>query len=83
LYFAKKIIIMNIYKDIITIDSDIKNGQPCIRGMRISVENILRLLSTGMTIEEIIYDFPELTKEDILTAIEFTAEKLHRTFVAA
>jgi uncharacterized protein (DUF433 family) len=74
---------MYIFKDIITIDSEIKSGQPCIRGMRISVENILRLLSTGMTTEEIIFDYPELTKKDILTAIEFTAEKLHRTFVAA
>lgn len=74
---------MFIYKNIISIESDKRGGKPCIREMRITVEDVLRLLSVGMTIDEIILDFPELTRTDILTAIEFAAERLHRTQIAA
>lgn len=74
---------MFIYKNIISVESDKRGGKPCIREMRITVEDVLRLLSVGMTIDEIILDFPELTRTDILTAIEFAAERLHRTQIAA
>ena len=51
--------------------------------MRITVEDILRYLASGMTIEDILEDFPELTREDILVALEFTANRLQRIAIAA
>ena len=72
-----------IYKNIITIESGKRSGKPCIRGMRITVEDILRYLAAEMTIDEILSDFPELTKEDVLVALEFSANRQHRTMVAS
>jgi uncharacterized protein (DUF433 family) len=74
---------MYIYKNTISIETDKRGGKPCIREMRISVEDILRWLASGMSIDDIMLDFPELTKSDILIAIEFAAERQHRTQVAA
>lgn len=74
---------MFIYKDIITIESGKRSGKPCIRGMRITVEDILRWLASGMAYDEILEDFPELTKRDILVALEFSALRQQRTFLAA
>lgn len=51
--------------------------------MRISVEDILRWLASSMTFEEILYDFPELTQRDILTALEFAANRQRRIIVTA
>ncbi|MCB9333893.1 MAG: DUF433 domain-containing protein [Lewinellaceae bacterium] len=73
---------MVIYKDIITIEPGKRGGKPCIRHMRITVEDILRWLASDMTIPEILADFPELTREDILTALEFSAERQHRVLTA-
>mgnify|MGYP003410639270 FL=1 len=53
------------YRDIITIEPRKRSGKPCIRGMRITVQDILEYLAGGMTEEEIIADFPELTLDDI------------------
>ena len=55
----------------ITIESDICHGKPCIRGMRWPVEVIIDMLSSGMTIPEIIEDHPELEKEDILASLDY------------
>ena len=55
----------------ITIDPDICHGKPCIRGLRYPVETILELLSSGMTIEEILADYEDLEREDILAALSF------------
>lgn len=74
---------MFIYKNVITIESGKRSGKPCIRNMRITVEDILRYLASEMTIEEIIYDFPELTRRDILIAIEFAANRQQRITTAA
>lgn len=73
---------MFVYKNIITIESGKRSGKPCIRGMRITVEDILRYLASGMDKKEILEDFPELTAEDISVALEFTAVRTHRTFFA-
>ncbi|MEZ4963013.1 MAG: DUF433 domain-containing protein [Saprospiraceae bacterium] len=73
---------MVIYKGIITIEPGKRSGKPCIRGMRITVEDILRYLAAGMTIPEILDDFPKLTKEDILTALDFAANRQQRIFEA-
>jgi len=74
---------MYIYKNIITVEPGKRSGKPCIRGMRITVEDILRWLASDMSIDEIIADFPELTREDILVALEFAANRQERTLVAA
>jgi len=58
-------------------------GKPSIRGMRISVEDILRWLASGMEYHEILENYPELTKEDILTALEFSADRQNLIVVAA
>jgi uncharacterized protein (DUF433 family) len=59
----------------ITIEAGKRSGKPCIRGMRITVYDILTWLANGMSFEEIIDDFPELTKEDILAVLEYSAER--------
>ena len=71
---------MYIFKNTITLEDGKRSGKPCIRGMRISVEDILRWLASGMTIENITEDFPELTREDILVALEFSAVQQRNTF---
>ncbi|HZF12795.1 MAG TPA: DUF433 domain-containing protein [Thermoanaerobaculia bacterium] len=58
----------------ITIDPDICHGKPCIRHLRYPVEVILELLSAGMTIEEILADYDDLEREDVLAALEGSKE---------
>lgn len=60
----------------IVVDSSILGGKPIIKGTRISVELILKLLSSGMTIKEILNDYPHLKKEDIQTAVEYAGYAL-------
>ena len=55
----------------ITIDPQISHGKPTIRGLRYTVETILELLSSGMTVEEILADYEDLEKEDILAALDY------------
>ena len=61
--------------NIITIQSGKRSGKPYIRDLRITVYDILTWLANGMSFEEIIDDFPELTREDILAALEYAAER--------
>nr|WP_295935083.1 DUF433 domain-containing protein [uncultured Dyadobacter sp.] len=74
---------MYIYKNIITLESGKRGGRPCIRGMRITVEDVLRWLASGMSFEDILIDFPELTREDISVALEFSADQQKRTLFDA
>lgn len=69
-------------KNIITIEPGKRGGKPCIRDLRITVYDILSWLANGMSFEEIIDDFPELTREDILAALEFASEREQRQMVA-
>ncbi|TLV01065.1 DUF433 domain-containing protein [Dyadobacter luticola] len=71
---------MYIYKNIISIEEGKRSGKPCIREMRITVEDILRWLASGMSFEDILLDFPELTREDILIALEFSADQQRKIF---
>ncbi len=59
--------------DRITIDPNICHGKPCIRGLRYPVEFLLELLSSGMSYDEILLDYPDLEREDILAVLEFAA----------
>ena len=63
------------YQDIITIEPDKRGGKPCIRGMRITVYDVLEYLASGMTQEQILEDFPELTAADIRACLEFAADR--------
>jgi len=62
------------YKKVITIQPGKRSGQPCIRGLRITVGDILSYLAADMSIEEILDDFPNLTREDILAALAYAAD---------
>jgi uncharacterized protein (DUF433 family) len=66
------------YSSIITIEPGKRSGKPCIRGMRITVSDILEYLASGMSIPEILSDFPELTEEDIRACLAFAAEREKR-----
>ena len=68
------------YRQIITIEPGKRFGRPCIRGLRISVGDILGWLAAGMSYKEIIEDFPDLTEEDIQAALAYTAAKENRIF---
>lgn len=59
--------------DRISIDPDICHGKPCIRGLRYPVETILELLSSGMTIDEILADYEDLERDDIFAVLAFAA----------
>ena len=61
----------------ITIDPAICHGKPCIRGLRYPVENVLEWLASGMSIEEILADYEDLEREDILAALSFAARLAH------
>ncbi len=62
----------------ITIDPQVCHGQPCIRGLRYPVETLLELLSSGMTIDEILDDYEDLERDDLLAVLAFAA-RLART----
>ena len=59
--------------DRITIDPSVCHGKPCIRGLRYPVENVLEWLASGMTTEEILADYEDLEREDILAALAYAA----------
>jgi uncharacterized protein (DUF433 family) len=64
----------------ITINPAIRNGKPTIRGTRITVSDVLEYLAGGMTPEEILADFPDLTIDDIRAVLAFAAQREHRLF---
>jgi uncharacterized protein (DUF433 family) len=63
--------------DRITIDPDICHGKPCIRGLRYPVENLLELLASGMSVDEILADYEDLDREDVLAALAYAARLAH------
>ena len=63
------------YGDRITIDPSKRGGKPCIRGLRITVYDVLEYLASGMTEDDILKDFPDLTREDIRACLEFAADR--------
>lgn len=67
-----------MYQSFIAINPEIRFGKPCIIGTRIAVQDILGWLASGMSVESILEDFPELTREHILAALSYSAEKERR-----
>jgi uncharacterized protein (DUF433 family) len=74
---------MQDYKNIITIEPGKRGGKPCIRGMRITVNDILGWLASGMTMNEILEDFDELTSNDILAALSYAADRENKIYQVA
>jgi uncharacterized protein (DUF433 family) len=70
------------YRDRITIEPGKRGGKPCIRGMRITVYEILDYLASGMTEKQILSDFPDLASEDIRACLAFAADR-ERKLVSA
>jgi uncharacterized protein (DUF433 family) len=70
------------YQDIITIEPGKRGGRPTVRGMRIAVGDVLGWLAAGMTHEEIISDYPELTEEDIRACLAYAADRERRLVTA-
>jgi uncharacterized protein (DUF433 family) len=66
---------MTDYLKIITINPEKRFGKPCVRNTRITVYDVLGWLASGMSWEEILKDFPELTKEDISACLSYAADK--------
>ena len=66
------------YSALITVEAGKRSGQPCIRGMRVAVRDVLEYLAGGMSIDEVLADFPELTPEDIRACLAFAADRVWR-----
>jgi len=71
------------YKGIITIEPGKRGGKPCIRGMRITVNDILGWLAAGMTTQEILADYDELVEEDIYAALSYAADRENKIYQIA
>ena len=70
------------YQKIITMEPGKRGGRPCIRGMRIAVSDVLGWLAVGMSHEEIMSDYPEITEEDIRACLGFAADRERRVLTA-
>ncbi|HUM14906.1 MAG TPA: DUF433 domain-containing protein [Candidatus Nitrosotalea sp.] len=66
------------YLSRISIDPEIRFGKPCVRGTRLTVGDVLSYLASGMTEDEILVDFPQLTRDDIRACLAFAAERERR-----
>jgi uncharacterized protein (DUF433 family) len=71
------------YQNIITIEAGKRGGRPCVRKMRIAVADVLGWLAAGMSHQEILADYPELTEEDIRACLAFAADREPRVMTAA
>ncbi|MFH0880973.1 MAG: DUF433 domain-containing protein [Lentisphaerota bacterium] len=72
---------MKKYTDIITIDPGKRGGKPCIRGLRITVYDVLEYLAAGMSKDEILRDFPDLAEADIHACLQYAADREHHQLV--
>jgi uncharacterized protein (DUF433 family) len=70
------------YQDIITIEAGKRGGRPCVRGMRITVADVLGWLAAGMSHDEIRADYPELTEDDIRACLAYAADRERRLITA-
>ncbi len=66
------------YSHLITVEPGKRSGQPCVRGMRITVRDVIEYLAGGMTVDELLADFPELTVEDVRACLAYAASQLPR-----
>jgi uncharacterized protein (DUF433 family) len=71
------------YRNIITFEPGKRGGKPCIRGMRITVYDVLEYMAAGMSIQEILDDFPYLTEQDIRACLSYAADREKSQLVIA
>ena len=75
---------MESYSEIITINSNVRSGKPCVRNLRITVSDVLGYLASGMTIADILNDFPQLNDADIRACLSYAADsEKHVKFATA
>ena len=73
---------MTDYRGIILINPEVRFGKPCVRNTHISVYDVLTWLASGMTVKEILIDYPELSENDIQACLAYAADREHRIRVA-
>jgi len=66
------------YQKLITIDPGKRGGKPCVRGLRITVYDVLEYLASGMSEDQVVQDFPDLTRDDIRACLAFAADRERR-----
>ncbi len=71
------------YRPLITIEPGKRGGKPCVRGLRITVTDVLEYLAAGMTTEEIVADFPDLTPDDVRACLAFAADRERRLWTVS
>ena len=71
------------YRDRITIEPGKRSGKPCIRGLRITVYDVLGYLGSGMSVDEVLEDFPSLEREDVLAVLQYAADRERTTALAS
>lgn len=71
------------YIDFISIDPNVRFGKPCVKGTRISVYDVLGWLADGMSLEQIVSDFPELSNSSIRACLAFAADREHKLKIAS
>ena len=69
------------YRHLITIEPGKRGGKPCVRDLRITVTDVLEYLAAGMSVEEIVADFPDLTDEDVRACLAFAADRERRLWM--
>jgi uncharacterized protein (DUF433 family) len=75
---------MTDYRSIITLEPGKRGGKPCVRGLRIAVQDVLGWLASGLSTEDILADYPELTKDDVMACLAYAADReRHAAWVRA
>lgn len=69
--------------EVITLDSDVCNGRPVVRGKRIAAQSVLEFLAAGDSVEEVLEAFPSLTRADVLACLDFAARLMARNYTLA
>lgn len=69
------------YHTLITIEPDKRGGKPCVRGLRITVFDVLEYLASGMTTDEVLSEFPDLTREDVQACLAFAADRERQSLI--
>lgn len=69
------------WRGVITIEPGKRGGKPCVRGLRITVHDVLSYLAAGMSLDEVLRDFPYLTRDDVLACLSYEADRERQTLV--
>lgn len=74
---------MHDYREHITVEPGKRGGKACIRGLRITVYDVLSYLAAGMSVDEVLADFPSLTRDDVLACLAYAADRESKTLIAS